>query len=120
MASSENYNFAWGHYVITHTRTHTYARIMINEMLQQAAVFEESGQLDLAQNIYNVALQLLPDAAKDAQARILIRRGRLNYRLKNHQGAMDDLQKAISLDPTVVEALNGEFSKFYKEGCSGK
>lgn len=120
MASSENPQSPLGVIMLLRARAHTYTRNMINEIMQQAAVFEESGQLDLAQNIYNVALQLLPESASDAKARILIRRGRLNYRLNNHQGAMDDLQQAFSLDPTVAEALSGEFSKFYKEGCHGK
>lgn len=93
---------------------------MINEMMQQAAVFEESGQLDLALGIYNVALDLLPEAATDVRARILLMRGRLNYRLKNSGGAMDDVQQAMQLDPSLAETLNGEFSKFYKEGCHGK
>lgn len=90
---------------------------MINEMLQQAAAFEQSGQLDLAQRIYNVALELLPASATQQQARILVLRGRLNYRLRNSKGALDDLQRALALDPTLAETLTGEFSKFYKEHC---
>lgn len=90
---------------------------MINEMLQQAAAFEQSGQLDLAQRIYNVALELLPASATQQQARILALRGRLNYRLRNSKGALDDLQRALALDPTLAETLTGEFSKFYKEHC---
>lgn len=90
---------------------------MINEMLQQAAAFETSGQLDLAQNIYNVALQLIPDAQREARALIHLRRGRLSYRLHNAQGALDDIQQAIALHPQIAEGLNGEFSKFYKEHC---
>lgn len=90
---------------------------MINEMLQQAAAFEQSGQLDLAQRIYNVALELLPASATQQQARILALRGRLNYRLRNSKGALDDLQRALALDPTLTETLTGEFSKFYKEHC---
>lgn len=90
---------------------------MITEMLQQAAVFEETGQLDLAQNIYNVALELLPDAAHEARAKVLLLRGRLAFRLKNSQGAIDDLQHAMELDPALAATLTGEFSKFYKEHC---
>lgn len=86
-------------------------------MLKEAAAYEESGQLDLALRIYNVALELLPDAAAEARAKLLLLRGRLNYRLKNPQGAMDDLRQALDLDATLAEALTGEFSKFYKEGC---
>lgn len=90
---------------------------MIEQMMQQAAVFEQSGQLDLAQNIYNVALELLPEAAKEARGRVLLLRGRLNYKLKNTRGALDDLQQALKLDPTLADVLSGEFSKFYKESC---
>lgn len=90
---------------------------MINEMLQQATTFEESGQLDLAQGIYNVALELLPAAAHEARAQVLFLRGRLNYRLKNPQGAMADLRQALDLCPALADKLSGEFSKFYNEGC---
>lgn len=90
---------------------------MLNEMIEQAAKFENTGQLDLAQSIYNTALQLLPCSAKEARAQLLLLRGRLSLRLKNQQGAFDDLQHALSLCPTLADTLSGEFSKFYKEGC---
>lgn len=90
---------------------------MITEMLKQAAAFEETGQLDLAQSIYNVALELLPDSAQEARARVLLLRGRLAFRLKNSQGAIDDLQQAMQIDPNLATTLSGEFSKFYKEHC---
>lgn len=90
---------------------------MLNQMIEQAATFEKSGQLDLAQSIYNTALQLLPDIAHEARAQVLLLRGRLSLRLKNHQGALDDLQQALQLCPDLAGTLSGEFSKFYKEGC---
>lgn len=90
---------------------------MINQMIEQAAAFEKTGQLDLAQSIYNTALQLLPESAHDARAQVLLLRGRLSLRLKNQQGALDDLQQALLLYPALAETLSGEFSKFYKEGC---
>lgn len=86
-------------------------------MLKQAADFEETGQLDLAQSIYNVALELLPDAASQARAKVLLLRGRLAYRLKNPKGAAEDLQQAMKLDPQLANTVTGEFSKFYKEHC---
>lgn len=86
-------------------------------MLQQAAAFETTGQLGLAQNIYNVALQLLPDAEREARGYVHFLRGHLNYRLRNSQGAIDDIRKAIELHPIIAKRLNGEFSKFYKEHC---
>lgn len=79
---------------------------MIPEMIEQAAAFEKSGQLDLAQNIYNVALDLLPQSETEARARILLRRGRLRYRLKNAGGAMDDLRQALALAPSLAEEIN--------------
>lgn len=91
---------------------------MIKEMLKQAATFENSGQLDLAQNIYNVALQLLPEADHESRGYVHLLRGRLCYRLHNNQGALDDIRKAIELHPTIAEQLNGEFSNFYKEHCN--
>lgn len=90
---------------------------MLNDMLKQAADFEETGQLDLAQSIYNVALELLPDAASQARAKVLLLRGRLAYRLKNPKGAAEDLQQAMKLDPQLANTVTGEFSKFYKEHC---
>lgn len=86
-------------------------------MLKQAADFEQTGQLDLAQSIYNVALELLPDAASQARAKVLLLRGRLAYRLKNPKGAAEDLQQAMKLDPQLANTVTGEFSKFYKEHC---
>ena len=90
---------------------------MLQEMLQQASTFEESGRLDLALKIYDVALTLLPTTSTEAAAGILLRRGRLRYRLNNHQGAMDDLRKAIDMAPRLASTLTGEFSRFYKESC---
>lgn len=87
------------------------------DMLAEAASFEEKGQLDLALNIYNVALELVMQADTQSRARVLLLRGRLRYRLKNPQGAMDDLQQALQLDPSLGDVLTGEFSKFYKESC---
>lgn len=90
---------------------------MIEQMLKQAETFEKSGQLDLAQKIYNVALELLPENEKITKAQILILRGRINHKLKNPNGAIRDLQHAIELDSTLTEKLSGEFTKFYKEQC---
>lgn len=90
---------------------------MIKPMIEQAAAFENTGQLDLALNIYNVALELLPDSANEDRAKILLLRGRLNFRLKNSQGALDDLNEAMRLDPSLAQTLTGEFTKYYQEGC---
>lgn len=89
----------------------------IVQMLEQAGAFEQSNQLDLAQNIYNVALQLLPDSETKLRAQILRLRGSIAYRLNNKAGAMDDIRKAMELDPEMAASFSGDFSKFYNEGC---
>ena len=90
----------------------------IHDMIVQATTFAENGQLDLALNLCNVALTLIPDDNKAATARVLMIRGQISYRLNNHRGALADLQEAIVNDPQLGAKLSGEFSKFYKEGCS--
>ncbi len=86
-------------------------------MLQQAEEFERTGQNDLAQNILNVALQLLPEAESRIRSRLFIRRGAIAYRLKNTQGALEDFQNAIRLDPELAKEFSGDFSKYYDERC---
>lgn len=89
----------------------------INDMIVQAANFADGGRLDLALNLCNVALTLIPDDLHAAKARVLMIRGQVSYKLNNHNGALADLQKAIELDAELGAQLTGEFSKFYKEGC---
>lgn len=90
----------------------------INDMLGQAESFAKSGRQDLALNICNVALTLIPDDMKAAKAQVLMFRGQVSYKLNNHNGALADLQEAMALDPELGARLTGEFSKFYKEGCN--
>ncbi len=90
------------------------------EMFEQAISFEKSGQFDLAQNIYNVALQLLPETERSFRAQLLLRRGAIAYKLKNLRGAFDDFSAAMSTDPALARRFNGDFSKFYEEGCHCK
>lgn len=89
----------------------------IDDMIAQAASFAKSGRLDLALNLCNVTLTLIPNELKPARARVLIIRGQVSYKLNNHNGALADLQEAIVLDPELGAQLTGEFSKFYKESC---
>lgn len=107
--------------LLTTTSRHQHSASMdtnyINDMIVQAADFAESGRQDLAQNLCNVALTLIPEDLKPARARVLMIRGQVSYKLNNHQGALADLQEAIALDPELGAQLSGEFSKFYKEGC---
>lgn len=44
-------------------------------------------------------------------ANILKERGRLRMVLGDKKGAMDDLRKAVALDPSIVDGISGEFHK---------
>ena len=88
----------------------------LHEMIEQAVLFARNGHPDLAQNIYTVALQLLPESEGRVRARLLLSRGAIAYRLHNTQGAFDDLAAAMQADPEWARSLKGDFSKFYEEG----
>ncbi len=44
-------------------------------------------------------------------ANILKERGRLKMLAGDKKGAMEDLRQAVSLDPTIVDSITGEFRK---------
>ena len=44
-------------------------------------------------------------------ANILKERGRLKMLIGDKTGAMEDLRQAVSIDPSIVENINGEFKK---------
>ncbi|MCM1371678.1 MAG: hypothetical protein NC113_00990 [Bacteroides sp.] len=44
-------------------------------------------------------------------ANVLKERGRLKMIIGNKKGAMDDLRQAVALDPSIVDAVSGEFRK---------
>lgn len=44
-------------------------------------------------------------------ANILKERGRLKMVIGDQKGAMEDLRKAVKLDPSIVDNINGEFKK---------
>lgn len=44
-------------------------------------------------------------------ANILKESGRLKMLIGDKKGAMEDLRQAVSLDPSIVENINGEFKK---------
>lgn len=90
------------------------------EMLEQAEMFEKDKQFDLAQHLYNVALQLLPEAERSLRALVLLRRGAIAYRLHNSQGALDDFTAAMNTDPELARRFDGDFSKYYEESCHNK
>ena len=44
-------------------------------------------------------------------ANILKERGRLKMLIGDKKGAMEDLRQAVSIAPSIVENINGEFKK---------
>ena len=44
-------------------------------------------------------------------ANLLKERGRLKMLIGDKKGAMEDLRQTVSLDPSIVENINGEFRK---------
>ena len=46
-----------------------------------------------------------------SNANLLKERGRLRMLIGDKKGAMEDLRQAVSLDPSIVENINGEFKK---------
>ena len=44
-------------------------------------------------------------------ANILKERGRLKMLIGDKKGAMEDRSQAVSIDPSIVENINGEFKK---------
>ena len=44
-------------------------------------------------------------------ANILKERGRLKMLIGDKKGAMEDIRQAVSIDPSIVENINGEFRK---------
>ena len=44
-------------------------------------------------------------------ANILKERGRLKMLIGDKKGAMEDLRQAVSIDPTIVDSITGEFKK---------
>lgn len=44
-------------------------------------------------------------------ANLLKERGRLKMLIGDKKGAMEDLRQAVSIDPSIVENINGEFKK---------
>ena len=44
-------------------------------------------------------------------ANLLKERGRLKMLIGDKKGAMEDLRQAVSLDPSIVENITGEFRK---------
>lgn len=44
-------------------------------------------------------------------ANLLKERGRLKMLIGDKKGAMEDLRQAVSLDPSIVENITGEYRK---------
>ena len=87
------------------------------QTFKQGLGFEKNEQWDLAINVYDALLQLLPqhESAQQFAAEVHLRRGNLRYRLKNQQGAFDDVREAMRLNPAIAERLDGEHSRWMKK-----
>lgn len=89
----------------------------LTQTFEQGLDFEKNEQWDLAINVYDALLQLLPqhESIHPFAAEVHLRRGNLRYRLKNQQGSFDDFREAIRLNPTIAERLDGEHSSWMKK-----
>lgn len=76
------------------------------DMLHQAEEFENQGRVDLALPLLDTFLSVFIDAPDTLRARALLIRGRINYRLKNHGGALRDLRSALNIDPSLAQQIN--------------
>lgn len=89
----------------------------LTQTFEQGLDFEKNEQWDLAINVYDALLQLLPqhESAQQFAAEVHLCRGNLRYRLKNQQGAFDDFCEAMRLNPAIAERLDGEHSRWMKK-----
>lgn len=89
----------------------------LTQTFEQGLAFEKAEQWNLAINVYDALLQLLPqhESAQPMAAEVHLRRGNLRYRLKNQQGAFEDFREAMRLDPAIAERLDGEYSRWIKK-----
>lgn len=67
----------------------------------------------MEQNFISAMLNAMTEELeKDGpNANILKERGRLKMLIGDKKGAMEDLRQAVSIDPSIVENINGEFRK---------
>lgn len=67
----------------------------------------------MEQNFISVMINAMTEELeKDGpNANILKERGRLKMLIGDKKGAMEDLRQAVSIDPSIVENINGEFRK---------
>ena len=74
-------------------------------MLLAARVMHAGGNDEVAQNLYNVIIEMNPfhlDAYRE--------RGKIRFDKGDKQGAQEDMQKVLELDPQAAADINGDFS----------
>lgn len=88
----------------------TYKKIVHNNpfrheaYLKLAHIFNENKQLEEALAVLNESLELSPDIADTHQLR-----GNIKFILGDKEGAIEDLQMALKLDPERKNSINGLF-----------
>lgn len=56
-------------------------------------------------------------AANGENANILKERGRLKMACGDKNGAMQDLKRALELDPSLIDSISGDFSNKNQQKC---
>lgn len=67
----------------------------------------------MEQNFISAMIDAMTEELKKdgPNANLLKERGRLKMLIGDKKGAMEDLRQAVSIDPSIVENINGEFKK---------
>lgn len=67
----------------------------------------------MEQNLISAMIDAMTEELEKegSNANLLKERGRLRMLIGDKKGAMEDLRQAVSLDPSIVENINGEFKK---------
>ena len=67
----------------------------------------------MEQNLISAMIDAMTEELEKegSNANLLKERGRLRILIGDKKGAMEDLRQAVSLDPSIVENINGEFKK---------
>lgn len=78
--------------------------------LRLGTLYEKTGQLEKALDLYDEVLELRPDFAEAYK-----QRGGVKLKLHDTAGAEDDLRKSLELAPEAVAEINGNFSNIANE-----
>lgn len=87
-----------------HNAFHQQAYIGLSE------AYVANRQLDLALQLMNEAIELLPNFGEAYQER-----GRIKLLLNDKEGASEDLKKALELNPEAAKKMEGNFSNIEQE-----